>query len=207
MEKYGISRNTVLAGLAAFFILLAFILVNYYRSYQEQHQTPDPFAREARETVPESLEGTAKRLVFHDFEWGNINDTASHLALTGHSGKQSYKMSSTVPYSPGLWIKFKELKPGDSSWIRATAYVWFSSRPGDIKCNLIATCNHKGVNFKYVFIELETENLKPDQWNRVSIDYRIPRAPDPEDVLQAYFWYRGRGEMFVDDIEVKYFTR
>jgi hypothetical protein len=40
----------------------------------------------------------------------------------------------------------------------------------------------------------------------VSIDYRIPPPPDHEDVLQAYFWYRGNGELLVDDVEVDLFT-
>ena len=35
------------------------------------------------------------------------------------------------------------------------------------------------------------------------MDYRIPRAPDGEDVVQVYFWYRGKGEMLVDDIDIR----
>ena len=115
-------------------------------------------------------------------------------------------MSSKVPFSPGLWIKFTDLHPGDDLWIRASGYVWFSCPAAEAKCSLVATCNHNGVNYKYMFVPIEKEEVKPGQWNRISIDYHVPPPPSREDVLQAYFWYRGNGVMLVDDIEVKFFT-
>ena len=193
------------AGLTALFLLGVFISVNYYRFYRDSHQTIDPLAGVEREKLPAALEGKGKRLAYHDFEAGNAGDSASNLAVAGHGGKQSLKMSSRVPFSPGLWIKFRDLNPADSAWIRVTGYVWFSCLPAQAKCSLVATCNHNGVNYKYLFIPIETENLQQNQWNRVSIEYRIPLAPDRDDVLQAYFWYRGKGELLVDDVEVELF--
>ncbi|MEI7663643.1 MAG: hypothetical protein WCK34_15660 [Bacteroidota bacterium] len=156
-----------------------------------------------REHIADTAGASFKRLAFYDFESGNAADTASHLAARGHGGRQSLELSSRVPFSPGLWVRFKDLNPGDSTWIRATGYVWFTCPPAEAKCSLVATCNHKGVNFKYLFIAVEKENFKPGQWNRVTIDYHVPQPPDREDVVQAYFWYRGSGEMLVDDIDIE----
>ncbi|MFZ4521614.1 MAG: hypothetical protein ACOYNC_07910 [Bacteroidales bacterium] len=206
MNANGLSRKTVLAGLLAMFLLGVFILFNVFRSYRDSHGVSDPLSNPEREQLPPGFEGSGKRLAFYDFESGNANDSASHLTFSGHSGKQSLKMSSKVSFSPGLWIKFKDLKPGDSSWIRVTGYVWFTCPPGEVTCNLVATCNHAGVNFKYMFVALENENLGAGKWNKVTIDYHIPPAPDAEDVVQAYFWYRGKGEMLVDDIDAEYFN-
>ena len=189
----------------AVFLVGAFILVNYCLDYRNAHQPADPMARTATDQLPPGLEGRGRRLSFHDFESGNAGDTASHLVDGGHGGTQSLKMSPAVPFSPGLWITFRELDPGDSSWIRATGYVWFSCPDSLVKCSLVATCNHRGVNYKYMFVPLEKQHLVPNRWNRVSIDYRIPLAPDTDDALQAYFWYRGRGEMLVDDVAVEYY--
>jgi hypothetical protein len=205
MFENGLSRRTLLAGFVAVLLLGVFMLVNYYLTYQDKHQPADISAGVEREKLPANLEGDGRRLAFHDFESGNATDTASHLATRGHTGKQSLKMNSRVNFSPGLWIKFKELNPGDGAWIRATGYVWFSGSPSDVKCCLVATCNHQGVNFKYMFVALEKEKLQPNRWNRISIDYQIPPPPDREDVVQAYFWYRGNGEMLVDDVEVTLF--
>jgi hypothetical protein len=187
---------------AASGLLGIFVAWNFYLHERSLHINQDQAGIAEREVITDTSGLTSIRLAYHDFESGNAGDTASHLAAMGHHGNQSLTLSSRVQFSPGLWVKFRDLTPGDSSWIRATGYVWFSCPPGEVKCSLVATCNHNGVNFKYMFIALEKENLKPNQWNRVSIDYRIPQAHGPEDVLQAYFWYRGKGEVLVDDVEV-----
>ena len=54
-----------------------------------------------------------------------------------------------------------------------------------------------------MLIALEKENLVPNRWNKITIDYRIPEPPLGEDILQVYFWYRGNGEMLADDIGVE----
>ncbi|MDP1621058.1 MAG: hypothetical protein Q8M08_01835 [Bacteroidales bacterium] len=205
-QENSFSRKIIFAGIVALFLLAVFILVNYYLSLRNLHQTTDPRAGVVREKLPVALEGKGKRLAFHDFESGNPADTSSHLAIPGHGGKQALKVSKGNQFSPGLWIKFKDLNPGDSSWIRATGWIRFSCKPSEVKCNLVVTCNHNGINYKYIYISLENENLVTGQWNRVSIDYYIPQAPDREDVLQAYFWYRGMGEVLVDDIDIEYYT-
>ncbi|MEI6682356.1 MAG: hypothetical protein WCO44_06995 [Bacteroidota bacterium] len=184
-------------------LLGIFVGVNYLLGERSLEISRKQGELHEAEQMTDTVGLTSKQLVNQDFEWGNPADTASHLADLGHRGKQSLRMRSWVPYSPGLWMKFRELKPGDSTWLRITGYVWFSCPPRDLKCSLVATCNRKGVNFKYMFMALEKENLKPNQWNRVTMDYRIPRAPDGEDVVQVYFWYRGKGEMLVDDIDIR----
>jgi hypothetical protein len=203
----GLSQKTLISGSLAVLLLGLFILVNFYRNYQVSHQPVDQVGLNDREKLPARLEGKGKRLAFYDFEQGNANDTSTHLARIGHTGKQSLKMSVQVSFSPGLWIKFKDLNPGDSSWIRATGYIWFNCNPAEAKCSLVATCNRNGVSYKYMSIPIEKEAIHPDQWNRISIDYLIPPPPDREDVLLVYFWYRGAGDLLVDDIEIDFFSQ
>ena len=188
-------------GLLGLFVVSVFMIREH--DLQKSRQQGDTHEVE---TMPDTAGVKPVRLAFHDFELGSASDTATHLAMPGHCGKQSLRMSAGVPFSPGLWLQFKDLKQTGVSWIRVTGYVWFSCPPAEAKCSLVATCNHKGMNYKYMFVALEKENLKPRQWNRVSIDYRIPPAVDRDDVLQAYFWYRGGGELLVDDIEVSLFV-
>ena len=191
----------------AFLLLGAFILINSYLAYKDTHRDPGHTPELAREVIPAFLSDKGIILAHHDFEAGNAGDPASHLASFGHSGKQSLKMNAEFPFSPGLWITFKDLNPGDTAWIRATGYVWFTCPVSEAKCSLVATCNHKGVNYKYMFVPIEKESVKPGQWNKITIDYQIPPAASKEDVVQCYFWYRGAGEMLVDDIEINYFMQ
>ena len=193
----------MLAALALLGLFVGSVFMVHEHSLQKSREQGDTHEVE---TMPDTAGVKPVRLALHDFEWGNASDTATHLAMQGHGGKQSLKMSSRVPFSTGLWMQFKDLKQPGSSWIRVTGYVWFSCPPADAKCSLVATCNHKGINYKYMFVALDKESLKPNQWNRVSIDYRIPAAVDRDDVLQAYFWYRGNGELLVDDIDVECFS-
>lgn len=195
-----------MAGLVAILLVGIFILVNYYQEYLDAHQTIDRMVVAERENLPATLTGKGKRLAFHDFEYGRADDTALHLGSTGHGGKQSMRLSRKFPFSPGLWTKFKDLRPGDSSWIRVTGYVWLQGLASEAKCSLVATCNHQGINYKYMFAAIEKEPVKTNQWNRISLDYKIPRPPDEEDVIQVYFWFRGAGEMLVDDIEIEFFA-
>jgi hypothetical protein len=201
--KIGVKRSSVVAFLLAAVLVGLFIFFNYRLGYKDSQQVINPLTIAETEHLPDSLAGSGKTLAFHDFESGDIGDTSLHLASSGYRGRQSLKMNASVQFSPGLWIKFRDLEPGRPRWITVTGYVWFSCPASEVKCSLVATCNHNGVNYKYMFIPLEYKNLKPNQWNGVSIDYRIPEPPDREDVLQAYFWYRGGGEMLVDDIAVE----
>jgi hypothetical protein len=159
------------------------------------------------ERLPSGSQSFASRsLAFHDFESGNPADTASHLVMPGHQSKLALKLTPAAPFSPGLWIRFRDLRPGDSAWFRASGYVYFSGTARDTSCSLVATCNHNGINYKYMTVRVEREPVKPDCWNRISIDYRIPPPPDSNDVVQAYFWYRGEGEIMVDDISVDFYS-
>jgi hypothetical protein len=181
----GVFRRNFFLVIAAGVLLGLFILGFYFPGRPSAEKVVDPLNSGEREYLPDHLQGRGKRLAFHE---------------------QPVKLNSGMPFSPGLWIRFSDLKPGDQAWIRATGNVWFMGPAAEVKCSLVATCNHNGINFKYMFIALERENLVPNQWNRVSIDYRIPPAPRGDDVLQAYFWHRGGTELLVDNITIEYFN-
>ena len=155
-----------------------------------------------RERLPVELESKGRQLAFFGFEEGDPADPSTHLAATGFNSRQSLKLTPSSPFSPGLWIPFRDLGNTDSAWIRLTAYVWFSGSSDSAFCSLVATCNQGGTNYKYLSIPLEKERLKPFTWNPVQIDYRIPPPAGPGDIVQAYLWYRGGTEMLADDIVV-----
>jgi len=197
-------RTVVAAGVVALALLALFMGINYYLNLQSLKS--DPVSGPIGDNLPDTSRFGSTILARHDFESGNASDTATHLVLEGHQSKQSLRMNSWVQFSPGLGIRFSELHTADSCWIRVTGYVWFSCATTEVKCSLVATANRGGYNFRYFSLPLEKEPLKPGIWNRVSIVYRLPQYRLPDDLLQAYFWYRGSHEMLVDDIEVVYYS-
>jgi hypothetical protein len=35
--------------------------------------------------------------------------------------------------------------------------------------------------------------------------YLTPESPDPEDIIQVYVWYRGKKELYLDDLKIDLF--
>ena len=195
----------LLAALTGLALLGMFILWNGYQGRRDVKKKKETRTVVDREQLPDTSGYRSKQLASYDFEWGNPADTTSHLALTGHNSRQSFCLKPWMPFSPGLWIQFKDLPGGDSCWIRATGYLWAPIHADSLPCDLVITCNHKNLNLKYMYACLDKEGLRRGEWNRVTLDYRIPDLPDKEDVLKAYFWYRGTGEALVDDVRVTLF--
>ncbi len=197
--------KSTLSLFIAILLLALFIGWNEWKAGQIREGDSSREGLPDREQLPDTAGWECRRLAFHDFEAGNPADTALRLSDGGHSGRQALRLKPWAPFSPGLWIRFADLQPSDTAWILASGWVYFPAGKEGVKAYLVATCNHNGVNYKYMYIDLGKERLVPGKWNRVSIHYRIPRAPHPGDVLQAYFWYRGEGEMRVDDVAIEYF--
>lgn len=177
------NRSIILSAATALGLLVIFGAWNFWldRRWQQRNFPPDAIV--VQEPLPDSATLSSRHLTFFD----------------------SVRMNSQTQFSPGLGITFRDLNPGNPAWIRITGNIWFSCRPEEVACNLVVTCNHKGINYKYVNLPLAKEPLKSHQWNKVSLDYRIPKAPDSDDLLQAYFWYFGTGEVQVNEIRVSYY--
>ena len=188
--------------LAALALLGVFVAWNEYRGAQSKKVQKSEVPVE-QEQLPDTTGMRRTRLAAHDFEGADAADPAQHLSTKGHDSRLSYRLTPDAPFSPGLWIKHRDLPRGKELWLRASGYVLFEGPDSLAKCSLVATCNHAGVNFKYMAVEPLTPVA--GQWNRVAVDYRIPPAPDGEDVVQVYFWLRGSHEVLVDDVVIELF--
>ena len=158
-----------------------FIVVNLFLGAGGRERSSDPFEFAEQERMPDSLQGFGKRIFFYD---------------------QPFTLSSKKPFSPGLYTTFRELMPPAGTGLRTTALVWNNGLPDSLACSLVTTCNQEGTNYKYLYLPLEKSKLPSRRWSRVTLDYRIPRGARPDDIIQAYFWYRGKGEMRVKEMEV-----
>ena len=167
-----------------FFGVLAlgvFIVVNLFLGVGGRERSSDPFEFAEQERMPDSLQKFGKRIFLYN---------------------QPFTLSSAKPFSPGLYTTFREQNPMAGAWLRTTALVWHNGSPDSLACSLVTTCNQQGTNYKYLYLPLEKSKLPSRQWSRVTLDYRIPRGARPDDVIQSYFWFRGKGEMRVEEMEV-----
>lgn len=182
MQEINRFRQVVLPVLSAFFIAAVIILsMEWMRldSIEKKKKKSAPVME--REHMPESVRWQ-KKVIFR------------YEPVFILSGKQ--------PFSPGPAVPFRDLEPVGNTWLRAEAEVCFRGCCDSLKCSLVATCNHKGTNYKYMSLPLELLNLKSGQWNRINMDYKVPRGVYPEDLVQVYFWYRGGEEVKCEKITV-----
>ncbi len=160
---------------------------------------------EDREGLPVSDQFTAKMLARYDFEDADPANTQDFCMDTARSGKYSMHLNKTNEFSPGIKIPYNQLSQQDFAWVQACGFIYFTCKPEEVGVALVVTCMQKGAAYKYRLISLDKENLKPNEWNQVCMDYMAPYLEDPTDVVQAYFWCRGEKEVLVDDIEIKLF--
>jgi hypothetical protein len=183
----------------------------YWAVFGRTHPDPktrkylEPLENQGKEELSDESGYVKKVLASYDFEKVDPGLGVYQSAEFAKSGKYSLKLNPQLQFSPGINIRFKDLTAKETVWIRATGYVYFTCLPGEAKVSLVLTCNHNNKAYKYKAIMVESENLQPNQWNKVTMDYETPFIPDKEDFLQSYFWYRGEKPVYLDDFTIELF--
>ncbi len=157
-------------------------------------------------TTPDSIPAdpplTCKSLARFDFEQPMAECGPSQLERAAHSGKYGLLMNEQRRFSPGLKISMKDLACGDSCWLRAGGYFYYSCTPAASKVFLVITCIHMGNPYKYRVVDLSSDRFHPKQWNHVEMSYLVPFPVDTDDQLQVYFMNWGDQECFIDDFDI-----
>ena len=185
----------------------------YYRAvFLKTHVDPgdlrllEPEKNNVKETMDDGRNYTRRILLLQSFETVDPKEAANFVTEPVHTGKYSYRVDSAMQFSPGLRAAPGRISSLDDYWIRATAWVYPTSDSLETLANLVITVVHNGEHLKYRSLPLEEQGLLPNQWQQVTMDYEIPYIRDKEnDQVQVYFWYRGKKELFVDDLEVYVF--
>jgi len=50
-------------------------------------------------------------------------------------------------------------------------------------------------------------DLQLNQWNKITFDYLTPEVRRKDNLLKIYFWNRGTGQIFIDDLQVEVFEK
>ena len=124
------------------------------------------------------------------------------------TGSYSLRMDSSFIYSPGLQIKYKDITNKYYAWIRATVNAYPLSPLEQSEALLVVTFTHNGKNYKYRTASILNKkyNVELNKWNKISIDYLTPEVRSKNDKLTVYIWYRGKKDIYIDDLVVESFT-
>jgi len=67
--------------------------------------------------------------------------------------------------------------------------------------------NHNDYPYKYKALDSENMNLQINQWNKITFFYLTPAVRKMDNNLKAYFWNRGTGKVYIDDLKVEVFKK
>lgn len=147
-----------------------------------------------------------KQLALHDFEYpATALDSAHFSTDVFRSGTRSFRLDSSMVFSPGVSMKYSELTPKEYAWIRASLYVYPQYHLTENPASLVVTFENNGKSYKYRALDLDTLKLKTGQWNKVSMDYLTPIIKSRNDLLKVYIWHRGQKPLYIDDFIVEVF--
>jgi hypothetical protein len=156
-----------------------------------------------KETFYNEHRYTGRILAQYDFDNPGAAYRVKPVSNVSHSGKYSYKLFDQEQFSPGINEKFRSLSKKDNTWIRASGYIYYTPDDAIKEAYLVITCNHANAPYKYKSLPLDKEGFQPGQWNKISVNYQMPFLMGQDDLLQVYFWYPGKKEIYVDDILIE----
>lgn len=166
----------------------------------------EPEENNTREFLPGDKLYLNRQLVSFDFEKPDPSYNEGRVPDPLNTGKFAYRLTKDNSYSLGLRLPYRRVAVRDDEvWLRASVRILFHGDPKSVLGNLVISCNHKGRNWKYRSLVLEDMNLKPDEWNFITMDYLCPYVQSTNDEVQVYVWYRGDKELLIDDMKVELF--
>ncbi|MCX6244922.1 MAG: hypothetical protein NTU98_09475 [Bacteroidetes bacterium] len=161
---------------------------------------PDPSL-----VLKDTAKFTRKTLAFYDFSREPVNSGSKPGPICEVFGRRVYKMDSTVQFSPALKEKYSDLSKKRQVGARLTVSVYVQETSSLKGGFLVITSVHEGTSYRYRELRLWEQNLKPGQWQTVSIDYLSPIDPYPGDVLDFHVWYTGKESLYIDDLKFELF--
>ena len=130
------------------------------------------------------------------------------LFETAHSGSKVCKLDRDNIFSNTINKKFEDITKKDHAWIKISLWVYPTENWEESKLSLIATFQYKEENYKYSGIGLEElDNIIPNQWNKVEMDYLTPEVRTNEDVFYTYAWLQGNEGLFIDDLSIEVYNK
>jgi len=157
-----------------------------------------------------NTENYQRKLIFlQDYEIPESGREDHYSREPVHTGSFSFRMDSTMVYSPGHHITFAQLTDREYAWLRISVYIYPTSAVSGNDALLVATFGNKDGYYKYRTMHLSDPQwqAQPGQWNKITLDYMTPEVRSKKDKLSVYVWYWGKEYLFVDDLRIEVYER
>ena len=131
-------------------------------------------------------------------QYGNNLDTTFFI-----SKPNAFVLDSTTQYSPGYQAKASEINGGNFSRVEVELAA-FSME--EIK-NTIIVASLENEGETYFWRGSQVQNFVfPKKWGKGFLSCQIPEIKNPEDVLKIYVWNPGKSKIYIDDLEIRFYS-
>ncbi len=137
----------------------------------------------------------------------DFENAAKKDSTYAYSGRYSFKLDSTNIYSPHIAYPYFKITNKDHAWIKVTAYVYSTKDMADNPFSLVVHFTHKDYPYKYKTYDSEKMKIEPCKWNKIVFYYLTPEVRRENDKLMVYVWLRGKGTLYVDDLQVDVYEK
>lgn len=145
--------------------------------------------------------------MFFDFENGPGGFEPHIQNSIAFSGKQALRLDTSLQYTPGGGLSFRELPGTFPLGVRLSAMVYSGQDFSDDPASIIITLKHKDQFYRYKTVLLQDLNAVKGKWNYIKLDYVIPKQYDLNDEVNSYIRYSGNKAIFVDDLKLELFEQ
>lgn len=127
--------------------------------------------------------------------WKNLKTIVEGVA---HSGKIASKIDSVNRFSLLYEAKLSDMDKAMPKEINFTTYG--CALVPDSKAILVVSINgdkyYKGVTLDTLFTNV-------NEWKQMNATFKLPEGLKDDDILKAYVWNTGKGELLVDDFKLE----
>jgi len=150
------------------------------------------------ESLANEADYTSRLLKKLEFEEIDTRDS-----IPAYSGSRSFQLDSVNIYTPAIESTYEQLTKKDHAWIKVTAFVFPTEDNIQYPFSLVVHFTHNDYPYKYRAFDSEKMNLQINQWNKVTYLYLTPEVRKKYNNLKVYFWNRGTGKVYIDDLQVE----
>jgi hypothetical protein len=150
-----------------------------------------------------------RTLGYFNFETVNTSSLDSSRLDTTHaySAPYSFRLDSTMVYSPGIEIPYEAITKKDHVYLRVTIRYFPLEDMAKNPVSIVTSLYHKSYANKYRARSLSQLPYKLNEWNVASIDYMTPFPHDESDKVKAYIWLQGNQPVYIDDVHIECFEK
>jgi hypothetical protein len=172
----------------------------------EAYRNPSSF-----ETFDNENEYNHYTLAYYNFDDVNSTPVESWVLSNKYSlsPPNSCRLSVENTYCPTYRIKYENLVKEnlDHVWLRVTVNYYSDIDIKENPASLVINYRHNDFFAKYREFVLEKYKFEKGKWNTLTVDYMSPFPYSGKDLFEIYMWYRGKNELFIDNLKVEVYEK